>query len=177
MLTLSILGFLYEQPTHAYELKRKISGLSGHIRPVSDGALYPAITRLEKAGHLTRHQEPGSGATPRQVLSLTPAGEKELMRRLAEPAEVEITDRNSFLTLLAFLGFLPDPADQVRVLRRRLEFYEEPASYFYDGDRPIRAVEMTDRFRKAMLTLAATTKKADMEWLRTTIKDLSDTAD
>lgn len=175
MLTLSILGFLYERPMHAYELRRKLSGLSGHIRPVSDGALYPAINRLEKAGLLTRHEEPGSGATPRQVLSLTEAGRDELLRRLAEPAEVELTDRNSFLTLLAFLGYLTDPADQVRVLRRRLEFYEQPASYFYDDGRPMRAAEMTDRFRKAMLTLAATTKKADMEWLRTTIEDLSNT--
>lgn len=174
MLTLSILGFLYERPMHAYELRRKLSGLSGHIRPVSDGALYPAINRLEKAGLLTRHEEPGTGATPRQVLSLTEAGRDELLRRLAEPAEVELTDRNSFLTLLAFLGYLTDPADQVRVLRRRLEFYEQPASYFYDDGRPMRAAEMTDRFRKAMLTLAATTKKADMEWLRTTIEDLSD---
>jgi DNA-binding PadR family transcriptional regulator len=176
MLTLSILGFLFERPMHAYELGRMISGLSGHIRPVSDGALYPAVNRLEKAGQITRHQEPGSGATPRQVLSLTAAGREELMRRLAEPTEVEITDRNSFLTLLAFLGYLPDPADQVRVLRRRLEFYEEPASYFYDQGRPVRAAEMTDRFRKAMLTLAAATKKADMAWLRNTIEELSGTS-
>jgi Transcriptional regulator PadR-like family len=42
MLTLCILGFLYEEPLHAYELRSRISGLSGHIRPVSDGALYPA---------------------------------------------------------------------------------------------------------------------------------------
>jgi hypothetical protein len=36
-------------------------------------------------------------------------GHAELLRRLREPAEVEITDRNSFLILLAFLGRQPDP--------------------------------------------------------------------
>ncbi|WP_369184715.1 PadR family transcriptional regulator [Streptomyces sp. Y1] len=172
MLSLSILGFLAEEPLHAYELRARISGLSGHVRPVSDGALYPALNRLRKAGHLDRQEEPGRGATPRQVLSLTAEGQAELLRRLREPAEVEITDRNSFLVLLAFLGRLPDPADQARVLRRRLEFMDRPASYFYADGKPVRATEMDDRFRRGMLTLAAGTSRADRAWLRETIAEL-----
>src|SRR5258706_6440451 len=120
MLTLCILGFLAEEPLHAYELRARISGLSGHIRPVSDGALYPAVNRLISAGHLTRHAEQGSSATPRQILTITDSGRADLLRRLAEPAEVDITDGGSFMTLLAFLHLLPDPAAQLRVLRRRL---------------------------------------------------------
>lgn len=172
MLTLSVLGFLAEEPLHAYELRARISGLSGHVRPVSDGALYPALNRLREAGYLDRQEEPGRGATPRQVLSLTDAGRAELLRRLREPAEVEITDRSSFLVLLAFLGQLPDPADQARVLRRRLEFINQPASYFYADGKAVRAAEMSDRFRKGMITLAAGTSRADRAWLETTIADL-----
>ncbi|WP_405164356.1 PadR family transcriptional regulator [Nocardia sp. NBC_01499] len=173
MLTLSVLGFLAEEPLHAYELRARISGLSGHVRPVSDGALYPALNRLREAGLLDRQEEPGRGATPRQVLSLTAAGHAELLRRLREPAEVEITDRNSFLVLLAFLGRLPDPADQARVLRRRLAFMDGPASYFYADGKPLRATDMRDRFRKGMLTLAAATSRADRAWLESTIADLA----
>jgi DNA-binding PadR family transcriptional regulator len=172
MLSLCILGFLAEEPLHAYELRSRISGLSGHVRPVSDGALYPAINRLRAAGHLDRRQEKGVGATPRQVLSLTEAGREELLRRLREPAEVEITDRNSFFVLMAFLSHLPDVADQLAVLRRRLEFSSQPASFFYDRGRPRRAAEMTDRYRRGMLTLGAATRKADKEWLRATIAEL-----
>ncbi|MEV5746720.1 PadR family transcriptional regulator [Actinoallomurus sp. NPDC052308] len=176
VLTLCILGFLAEEPLHAYELRARISGLSGHIRPVSDGALYPALNRLRAAGFLERHEEPGRGGTPRQVLTLTDAGHTELLRRLADPAELEITDRNSFMILLAFLGRLPDPADQLRVLRRRLAFYDQPASYFYAAGRPLRAVEMTDRFRRGMLSIAAETKRADMRWLRQIITELEQEA-
>ncbi|MCP2168774.1 PadR family transcriptional regulator [Goodfellowiella coeruleoviolacea] len=172
MLTLCILGFLYEHPLHAYDLRQRLSGLSGHIRPVSDGALYPALNRLQAAGHLTKHTEPGAGATPRNVLTLTDSGRAELLRRLRDPAPVEITDRNSFLTLLAFLGHLPDPADQIRVLRRRLEFMDQPASYFYEQGRPLRARDMTDRFRRGMLTLAGATSRADRAWLVRTIAEL-----
>ncbi|MGC0418143.1 PadR family transcriptional regulator [Embleya sp. AB8] len=172
MLTLSILGFLAEEPLHAYELRTRISGLSGHVRPVSDGALYPALNRLHKAGFLAREEMPGRGATPRQVLSLTPEGHAELIARLREPADVEITDRNSFLVLLAFLGRLPNPADQARVLRRRLEFMNQPASYFYADGRPLRAAETADPFRKGMLTLAAATSRADRAWLEAMIATL-----
>ncbi|MEU6239145.1 PadR family transcriptional regulator, partial [Kitasatospora sp. NPDC047058] len=93
MLTLAILGFLHDEPLHGYELKSRITGLTGHVRPVSDGALYPAITRLEKAGLLVRRSEPGSGAVPRQVLELTAEGRAELARRLADPDQVEISDQ------------------------------------------------------------------------------------
>ncbi|MEC3918405.1 PadR family transcriptional regulator [Nocardia sp. CDC160] len=167
MLELSILGFLFERSMHAYELRQRISGLSGHIRPVSDGALYPALNRLRAAGLLTKDDD---GA--RQVYTLTDAGRAELLRRLRNPAQVEITDRNNFFILLAFLRFLPDPADQAAVLRRRLAFYEEPASYFYEQGRPLKAAEMPDRFRRGMLTLAAATANADKEWLRAEIADL-----
>ncbi|MEU6328995.1 PadR family transcriptional regulator [Streptomyces sp. NPDC047049] len=173
MLTLCILGFLDEEPLHAYDLRARISGLSGHVRPVSDGALYPAIKRLEAAGHLTRHTEPGERATPRQVLTLTASGRAEFLRRLREPADLEITDRNSFFILLAFLGRLPDPADQARVLRRRLAFMDEPGSYFYEDGRPLRARDMTDRFRRGMLQLAHATSKADRAWLERTVGELA----
>lgn len=172
MLELTILGFLYDAPLHAYELRSRISGLTGHVRPVSDGALYPALTRLQKAGLLTRRAQVTPGGRKRQVLTLTQAGRRELLRRLGEPAEVEITDRNAFMVLLAFLGHLDDPRAQLRVLRRRLAFYEQPSSYFYDAGRPIRAEEMTDRFRRGMLTIARATTRADVRWLRDTIAEL-----
>jgi DNA-binding PadR family transcriptional regulator len=172
VLELCILGFLDEEPLHAYDLKARISGLSGHVRPVSDGALHPAIKRMEAAGYLSRRAEPGERGAPRHVLSLTDAGRAELLRRLREPSDVEITDRNSFFVLLAFLGSLPDPADQARILRRRLAFMDEPGSYFYDEGRPLRVRDMTDRFRRGMLQLAAASSKADRAWLKATITEL-----
>lgn len=97
--------------------------------------LYPAITRLEAKGHLERRPEPGAGAAPRQVLELTAAGRAELARRLREPTEVEITDRNRYFTILAFLHRLEDPEAQAAVLRRRLAFLDAPgARFFLDAD-------------------------------------------
>ncbi|MEV4090232.1 PadR family transcriptional regulator, partial [Nonomuraea fuscirosea] len=70
-LSLTILGFLHERPMHGYELKSRLTALTGHLRPVSDGALYPAISRLEGRGLVERHEEAGAAAqTYRAVRSM-----------------------------------------------------------------------------------------------------------
>lgn len=76
VLTLKILGFLDDGPLHGYELRRRIVELDGPGSHLSDGALYPALARLEKAGYLVRTEEPGGGAacaaalrSPRQAAS------------------------------------------------------------------------------------------------------------
>ncbi|MEV5171130.1 PadR family transcriptional regulator [Streptomyces flaveolus] len=172
MLELAILGFLYGTPLHGYVLRRHIAALTGHVRPVAESTLYPAIKRLEKAGLLVRATEPGAVAAPRHVLTLTEEGGRELKRRLAEPAQREITDENNWFTLLAFLRHLEDPTAQAAVLRRRLAFLEEPASFFYEGDRPLRAEELDDPFRRGVLTIARATSRAELAWLRDTLASL-----
>ncbi|MEV6328275.1 PadR family transcriptional regulator [Streptomyces sp. NPDC051909] len=172
MLELTILGFLYERPLHGYELKERIQGLSGHVRPVSDGALYPAITRLVKNGLVDSRTEPGTAAAPRRVLSLTPEGRAELLARLRTPKDVEITDGQRWFTLLAFLGLLTDPAEQAVVLRRRQAFLDAPASFFYEEGTPVRAEQEPDPFRRGMLRIARATGTEEKAWLAETLAEL-----
>ncbi|MGA4838116.1 PadR family transcriptional regulator [Streptomyces sp. G45] len=172
MLELAILGFLYDRSLHGYELRKRITALTGHVRPVAESTLYPAIKRLERAGLLARETQPGAVAAPRHVLSLTADGRSELRRRLAEPARGDITDENRWFTVLAFLRHLEDPKAQAAVLRRRLDFLQEPASFFYEGDRPLRAEELDDPFRQGILTIARATSRAELAWLRKTLASL-----
>ncbi|MEU9308393.1 PadR family transcriptional regulator [Streptomyces sp. NPDC048256] len=125
-----------------------------------------------KSGFLVRTTEPGAVAAPRHVLSLTDEGGSELRRQLAEPARRDITDENRWFTVLAFLRHLDDAAAQASVLRRRLAFLEEPASFFYEGDRPLRAEELEDPFRRGVLTIARATSRAELTWLRDTLASL-----
>ncbi|MCX4913001.1 PadR family transcriptional regulator [Streptomyces sp. NBC_00687] len=172
MLELTILGFLCDTPLHGYELRKRITALTGHVKPVAESTLYPAIKRLENAGLLERTTQPGSVAAPRHVLTLTEEGGRELRRRLAEPAGRDISDENRWFSVLAFLRHLEDPSAQATVLRRRLAFLEEPASFFYDGERPVRAEELDDPFRRGILTIARATSDAELAWLRATLDSL-----
>jgi len=172
MLELAILGFLYDDSLHGYDLRKRVAALTGHVRPIADSTLYPAIKRLENAGLLTRRPEPGRVAAPRHMLTLTEAGRAEVLRRLREPEEAYITDENRWFIVLAFLRHLPDPAAQAAVLRRRLEFLTQPASFFYDGDRPLRVADFDDPFRQGLMTIATATSRTELRWLRETLSAL-----
>ena len=141
VLELAILGFLAEGPLPGHELRRRITHLTGYSRPVSDGTLYPAINRLTKAGLIERRPAPGGGRRPVRA-------EPDRGRTRGHAAAAAGTGRARdhrllpLVPILAFLSLLPDSAEQHAVLRRRLDFLEAPASFFYDGDTPLRAEQV-----------------------------------
>ncbi|GIF67419.1 PadR family transcriptional regulator [Asanoa ishikariensis] len=173
MLDLAILGFLYDERLHGYDLRKRIAALTGHVRPIADGTLYPLLKRMEAGGLLTRELEPGQIAAPRHMLSLTAAGRTALLDRLRDPDELYITDENRWFVLLAFLRHLADPPAQAAVLRRRLHFLTQPASFFWDGDRPLRAADFDDHFRQGLFAIATATTRTELKWLRETLVTLS----
>ncbi|WP_058042249.1 PadR family transcriptional regulator [Streptomyces roseifaciens] len=177
MLTLSVLGFLAERPMHAYELRRHISDLIGHNRPVSDGALYPAINRLRQVGYVERRSEPGDSAPARHILSITAEGRAELLQRLAHPKPTEITDGGAFFTLLAFLSQLTDPAQQAAVLQQRLDFLNQPASFFSRSGTPVRIKDVQDPYRKGMLIMARAAQQAERAWLGEKLRELREASE
>lgn len=164
MLELTILGFLSEGPLHGYELKRRVVQLTGYARPVSDGTLYPAIKRLHRDGLLERRAEPGAGPA-RYVLTITGDGRDALVARLRDPQANEVSDFSRFIVVLTFLSLVPSVEEQHSVLRRRLDFLEQPASFFYDEDRTVRAEEVTDVYRRGLLLVARETSRAERAWL------------
>lgn len=174
MLEFVILGFLFEGRLHGYELRKRLAALTGHVRPLSDGTLYPAIKRLVDGELVVKNLEAGTAA-PRHMLELTEAGRAKLLRVLAAPDDVFITDENHWFCLLAFLRYLDDdPAAQAAVLRRRLDFLTTPASFFYEDGRALSAEDVADPFRRGMLQIARVTSRTELEWLKAIIEELDD---
>ena len=68
MLDLAILGLLEERDLHGYEIRRQLRDNLGLLANVSFGSIYPALTRLEKAGAVatteTVAESPGPPAAP-----------------------------------------------------------------------------------------------------------------
>jgi DNA-binding PadR family transcriptional regulator len=166
VIELMILGFLADGPLHGYELRRRMEQLHGYARTISDGTLYPAITRLVADGLITRQTEPGKAGGQRHTLHLTDTGRQRLAQRLRDATGHDITDGHRFFVVLAFLSKLPDPEERDAVLRRRLAFLSQPASFFYDGDKPLRAADITDPYRQGILISARATSRAERAWLR-----------
>lgn len=165
MLELSILGFLAAGPLPGHELRRRITHLTGYSRPVSDGTLYPAINRLTKAGLIERRPAPEAGGG-RYVLNLTDTGREDMLRRLREAGRA----RTHRLPPLVHDPGLPLPAPgrgrPARGAQALTAFLEESASFFYDGETPLRAEEVADPYRRGMLLTARATSQAERTWIR-----------
>jgi DNA-binding PadR family transcriptional regulator len=77
MLDMAILGLLEERDLHGYEIRRQLRDHLGILANVSFGSIYPALTRLEKAGAVvaTEASAPRSAnGTPSAAPQAPPTG-------------------------------------------------------------------------------------------------------
>lgn len=170
MIELMMLGFLSERPHHGYDLRQRMNALHGYARTVSEGALYPAITRLADRGYIVVDEVDGEAGPKRRLLSLTRAGRERLEERLRDASGFDITDGHRFFVVLTFLSKLPHRSDREQVLRRRLDFLDQPVAFEYDEGRPVRKKDESDRYRRGVLTIAAATRDAEITWLRSELE-------
>ncbi|HEY0042645.1 MAG TPA: PadR family transcriptional regulator [Flavisolibacter sp.] len=83
-LTTIILKLLDEQEKmYGYEITKKVKELTKGEMTITEGALYPALHKLEAEGLLSVSIEQ-VGNRPRKYYSLTGGGKKEVKNKLAE---------------------------------------------------------------------------------------------
>ena len=162
-----ILGFLAEGALHGYDLRRRMEELHGFSRPISFGTLYPAIARLAKAGCVRPEVGPGKASAGKITLYLTEAGRAALEERLRSASGTDITDGHRFMVVLAFLSLVPDSTERDAVLQRRLDFLSQPASFFSENGRRLKADDIADPYRRGILISARATSRAERAWLTT----------
>ena len=85
----ALLGLLQGKPSSGYDLRKAFSSTSMRTYSGSPGAIYPALTRLERAGLIRGKIEQGSGLRRRQLFRLTPKGVSELKAWIARPVTRE----------------------------------------------------------------------------------------
>ena len=77
-----VLGALESEPAHGYAVVRRLRSLSDGVFRFSEGAVYPALHRLERDG-LVRSRWTEAGPRRRRVYRITRAGREGLaVRRL-----------------------------------------------------------------------------------------------
>jgi PadR family transcriptional regulator, regulatory protein AphA len=87
-----------------YRIKQFIERAAAFFWSVSYGQIYPELKRLEAAALIAGRDQTSSGRRRREY-SLTAAGEKELGRWLADPAEPTIWMRNEGLLRLMLVDW------------------------------------------------------------------------
>ncbi|MGA2836905.1 MAG: PadR family transcriptional regulator [Acidimicrobiales bacterium] len=129
MLDLAILGLLFEQEMHGYEIRRRLRDELGLFANISFGSLYPALSRLERSGAVAV-TESGGSATP--ILSTgSLSGERAGLRARRAGATLgtkrsrkvyRITDSGRVLFEQLLEGEEPAGADDARSFGLRLAF-------------------------------------------------------
>ena len=175
MLDLAILGALRSEALHGYELSKRLADLFGPGSSISFGAIYPALSRLERAGHVRAAGErpttspiPMTGSlagelaaaaalpargeprTKRKVYRITEIGTEHLRELLVEPTGARSTA--GFSLRLALLQYVEE-ADRLGVLQHRRTALAEQLlllersnpTTFYGRARRARDLETTKR--------------------------------
>jgi DNA-binding PadR family transcriptional regulator len=74
MLDLAILGLLEERDLHGYEIRKLLREHLGLLANVSFGSIYPALTRLEKAGAVVATDASAAAPSPAATHAAPPTG-------------------------------------------------------------------------------------------------------
>jgi DNA-binding PadR family transcriptional regulator len=103
-LELALLGFLREQPAHAYELFQRMeqAGTLGLVWRLKQSHLYALLARLEAAGYLAGDLVRQGTRPPKRMLTLTAKGRTAFDEWVMAPVARGRDFRQEFLAKLYF---------------------------------------------------------------------------
>jgi DNA-binding PadR family transcriptional regulator len=169
---LAVLSFLRERPMHPYEIQTLLKERhKDDVLVLKRGSLYHAIERLEKALLIEAGETSRNGRRPeRTTYRITDAGTRALVERLERLIGVPERERSEFLGAVSFLVHLT-PSDAAAHLYRRIELLEREIA---ERDAMVaRACERLERIHLVESEYAQTLRKAELEWVRGLLQDLS----
>src|SRR6266850_1580799 len=83
-LDLLILNTISLEPKHGWAIAKRIQQASDEVLQVTQGALYPALHRLEQQGWICAKWRASETGREAKFYSLTPAGRTQLEKELAQ---------------------------------------------------------------------------------------------
>ena len=83
-LDLLILNTLSLEPQHGWALAKRIQRVSNEVLQISQGALYPALHRLEQQGWIRAEWRVTDGGRDAKFYELTRSGRAQLRRELEQ---------------------------------------------------------------------------------------------
>lgn len=195
VIELAILGLLKESELHGYELKKRLREILGPLSSVSFGSLYPALARLEAAGHLKAVEAAEAVPTPTFPSTGSFAGEAAAFRattrkqgravgrgprnrkvygitdrgeaRLAELIAEPGDDDRTFPLKLAFCRWC-EPEVRLGLLQRRRAALVERLT---EGRRTMRPSERLDRYVRSLMEHETESTERDIAWLDRLIEE------
>ena len=127
-LAFALLGLIGQEPRSGYALRRFFSSTPMRSFSDSPGAIYPALRRLERRGHVRGRLEEGPGLRRRKIFEITAKGRSELKRWLAQHVTPDDVVRNMDVLLLRF-AFMDQFAEKGATERFLTALHKELTAY------------------------------------------------
>jgi DNA-binding PadR family transcriptional regulator len=187
VLDLAILGLLFEQEMHGYEIRRRLRDELGLFANISFGSLYPALSRLERAGAVAV-TESGGAAAPipatgslggeraglrarrsgaslgtkrsRKVYRITDSGRARFEQLLEGEEGAGADDARNFGLRLAFARHLAPSARLALLERRRAQLTRRLAT-----DQVRASGERLDVYTRSLVEHSTEATEHDIAWL------------
>ena len=111
---MALLGLLYQEPGHGYDLHRKVVTDLGLVWHLSQSQAYAILKRLEAKGEISAQEIPQEKLPPRQLLHITAQGRKKFLEWLDSPSGGSTRAiRMEFITRLYFMNlYFPEKIRQ-----------------------------------------------------------------
>lgn len=117
----ALLGFLFQQPMHGYEIHQHLSQAEGLglVWRLKQSQLYALLTKLEEADYITATLEPQDARPPRKIFQLTQAGQEAFLKWMQSPVPQGRKLRLEFMTKLYFAHQLGPEVTATLIERQR----------------------------------------------------------
>jgi DNA-binding PadR family transcriptional regulator len=160
-----MLGMVRLGARSGYAIKKATDVSTRAFWPTSLAQVYPELARLERAGLLTRREDP-QGARARSAYEITEQGEAALLAWLRSTHEAPLQFRDEGVLRLFFADALPR-ADQLTLIRRLRERAHDANAQMRDEIVPLaQALEQTGtRFPAVVARLGADLYAYAEKWL------------
>jgi PadR family transcriptional regulator, phenolic acid-responsive transcriptional regulator len=111
---MALLGLLYRESGHGYDLHRKVVADLGHVWHLSQSQAYSILKRLETRGDISVEEIPQKKLPPRQLLHMTTQGRKNFLEWLEKISGGSTRAiRMEFITRLYFMNlYFPEKIKQ-----------------------------------------------------------------
>jgi DNA-binding PadR family transcriptional regulator len=155
-----LLGLLYQQPRHGYDLHGLFDELLAGTWPLKIAQVYTALSAMERDGLVECEVVPQPDYPDRKVYSLTEVGEKELIRWLEDTGTRTVQLRED-VVLKVLVGSWIDPRSAVQVIaEQRDACLDALAELLRARDEPGTALSTQLLLEAAVLRL-----EGDVKWL------------
>jgi DNA-binding PadR family transcriptional regulator len=169
---LLLLGLLRIQDLHGYQLNEFIEKNLHLVTEMKKATAYAILDRLHEAGYIRMSVEQKGNRPPRQVYSITPAGEAHFLHLLQENLSRADRMTSAGDIGLMFLDQLPRN-EAIKRLKHRLSEIEALVARYERSLGESRHTKGVNLAIERLIVLL----RADKEWLRTLIHRLESAED